>query len=58
MGMASRGLKPIAEIQYLDYVYYALAPLTDDLASLRWRSNNLQASPTIIRTRGPTPSGR
>lgn len=52
MGMASRGLKPIAEIQYLDYVYYALAPLTDDLASLRWRSNNLQASPTIIRTRG------
>lgn len=52
MGMASRGLKPIAEIQYLDYVYYALAPLTDDLACLRWRSNNLQASPVIIRTRG------
>lgn len=52
MGMASRGLKPIAEIQYLDYVYYALAPLTDDLATLRWRSNNLQASPVIIRTRG------
>ncbi|MDG2451089.1 MAG: transketolase C-terminal domain-containing protein, partial [Saprospiraceae bacterium] len=47
-----RGLRPIAEIQYLDYIYYGLTPLTDDLATLRYRSNNIQASPVIIRTRG------
>ena len=52
IGMAMRGLRPIAEIQYLDYLIYGLAPLTDDLATLRYRSNNLQMAPAIIRTRG------
>ncbi|MBT8232141.1 MAG: transketolase, partial [Bacteroidia bacterium] len=52
IGMAMRGLRPIAEIQYLDYLIYGLAPLTDDLATLRYRSNNLQMAPAIIRSRG------
>ncbi len=52
IGMAMRGLRPIAEIQYLDYLVYALAPLTDDLACLRYRSNGIQQAPCIIRTRG------
>ncbi|MEY3368735.1 MAG: hypothetical protein RI973_1890 [Bacteroidota bacterium] len=52
IGMAMRGLRPIAEIQYLDYLIYGLEPLTDDLATLRYRSDNLQRSPAIIRTRG------
>ncbi|RMF01466.1 MAG: transketolase [Bacteroidetes bacterium] len=52
IGMAMRGLRPIAEIQYLDYLIYAFSPLSDDLATLRWRSNGLQAAPVIIRTRG------
>ncbi|MEM6963969.1 MAG: thiamine pyrophosphate-dependent enzyme, partial [Bacteroidota bacterium] len=52
IGMAMRGLRPIAEIQYLDYLIYGLEPLTDDLATLRWRSDNLQQAPAIIRTRG------
>jgi len=52
IGMAMRGLRPIAEIQYLDYLLYGLAPLSDDLATLRWRSNNQQAAPAIIRSRG------
>ncbi|MFM8374020.1 MAG: transketolase, partial [Bacteroidota bacterium] len=52
IGMAIRGLRPIAEIQYLDYLLYGLSPLSDDLCTLRWRSNNLQAAPAIIRTRG------
>lgn len=52
IGMAMRGLRPIAEIQYLDYLIYGLPPLSDDLATLRWRSNNQQAAPAIIRTRG------
>ena len=52
IGMAMRGLRPIAEIQYLDYIPYALTPLMDDLASLRYRSNGQQKSPAIIRTRG------
>jgi pyruvate/2-oxoglutarate/acetoin dehydrogenase E1 component/TPP-dependent pyruvate/acetoin dehydrogenase alpha subunit len=52
IGMAMRGLRPIAEIQYLDYLLYALEPLSDDLATLRWRSNGLQKAPAIIRTRG------
>jgi len=50
--MAMRGLRPIAEIQYLDYLLYALEPLADDLATLRWRSNGQQKAPAIIRTRG------
>lgn len=52
IGMAMRGLRPIAEIQYLDYIHYALAPLADDLATLRYRTKGQQISPTIIRTRG------
>ncbi|WP_232830098.1 thiamine pyrophosphate-dependent enzyme [Lewinella sp. IMCC34191] len=52
MGMSMRGLRPIAEIQYLDYIYYALPILTDDVATLRWRTNGMQAAPLIIRTRG------
>ncbi|MBI5916028.1 MAG: transketolase [Bacteroidetes bacterium] len=52
IGMAMRGLRPIAEIQYLDYLIYGLAPLTDDLATLRYRSNGQQQAPAIIRTRG------
>lgn len=52
IGMAMRGLRPIAEIQYLDYLIYALSPLSDDLATLRYRSNNIQKAPAIIRTRG------
>ncbi len=52
IGMAMRGLRPIAEIQYLDYLIYGLSPLSDDLCTLRWRSNNQQIAPSIIRTRG------
>ncbi len=52
IGMAMRGLRPIGEIQYLDYLVYALPALTDDLATLRWRTNGQQIAPTIIRTRG------
>lgn len=52
IGMAMRGLRPIAEIQYLDYLLYALEPLSDDLATLRYRSNGIQHAPAIIRTRG------
>lgn len=52
IGMAMRGFRPIAEIQYLDYLVYGFSALTDDLASLRYRSNGLQSAPAIIRTRG------
>ncbi|MEL7121649.1 MAG: thiamine pyrophosphate-dependent enzyme [Bacteroidota bacterium] len=52
IGMSMRGLRPIAEIQYLDYLIYGLEPLTDDVASLRYRSNGLQQAPLLIRTRG------
>jgi pyruvate/2-oxoglutarate/acetoin dehydrogenase E1 component/TPP-dependent pyruvate/acetoin dehydrogenase alpha subunit len=52
IGAAMRGLRPIAEIQYLDYILYALQILSDDLATLRWRSAGGQAAPVIIRTRG------
>ena len=52
IGLAMRGLRPIAEIQYLDYLLYGLSPLSDDLCTLRWRSNNQQVAPAIIRTRG------
>jgi pyruvate/2-oxoglutarate/acetoin dehydrogenase E1 component/TPP-dependent pyruvate/acetoin dehydrogenase alpha subunit len=51
-GLAMRGLRPIAEIQYLDYLMYGLQTLTDDIATLHYRSNGLQSSPVIIRTRG------
>lgn len=52
IGMAMRGLRPIAEVQYLDYLVYALPALTDDLATLRYRTNGKQTAPAIIRTRG------
>ncbi len=52
IGMAMRGLRPIVEIQYFDYVYYTLATLTDDLASLRYRTAGGQKAPLIVRTRG------
>ncbi|MDG1101309.1 MAG: thiamine pyrophosphate-dependent enzyme [Saprospiraceae bacterium] len=52
IGTAQRGLRPIAEIQYLDYLIYGLSPLMDDLCSLRYRSGGIQQSPAIIRTRG------
>lgn len=52
IGMAMRGLRPIAEIQYLDYVLYALQIMSDDLATLHWRTAGGQKAPVIIRTRG------
>ncbi len=51
-GLAMRGLRPIAEIQYLDYLMYGLQTLSDDIATLHYRSNGSQSSPVIIRTRG------
>jgi len=52
IGMAMRGLRPIAEVQYLDYILYCLQILSDDLATLRWRTKGLQKAPVIVRTRG------
>ena len=52
IGMAMRGLRPIAEIQYLDYILYAVQILSDDLATLRYRSHGKQKAPLIVRTRG------
>ena len=52
IGMAFRGLRPIAEIQYLDYVLYALQLMSDDLATLHYRTRGKQRAPLIIRTRG------
>lgn len=52
IGLAMRGLRPIAEIQYLDYVMYALQIMSDDLATLRYRTNGMQKAPLIVRTRG------
>jgi len=52
IGMAMRGLRPIAEIQYLDYILYALQVLSDDLATLFWRTRGGQRAPVIVRTRG------
>ncbi len=52
IGMALRGLRPIAEIQYVDYVLYAIQTLSDDLASLLYRTAGRQKAPLIIRTRG------
>lgn len=52
LGSAMRGFRPIAEIQYLDYLAYAFSVLSDDLATLRYRSNGIQRAPVIIRTRG------
>lgn len=52
IGMAMRGLRPIAEIQYLDYLLYALQIMSDDLATLQYRTKGGQKAPLIIRTRG------
>lgn len=52
IGLALRGLRPIAEIQYLDYMLYALQIMSDDLATLHWRSHGRQKAPVIVRTRG------
>lgn len=52
IGLAARGLRPIAEIQYLDYLLYALPVLSDDLASLSYRTKGGQKAPVIVRTRG------
>ena len=52
IGMAMRGLRPIAEIQYLDYLLYALQIMSDDLATLQWRTKGGAKAPIIIRTRG------
>ena len=52
LGMALRGLRPIAEIQYLDYIFYAMPTLTDDVATMRYRSVGRQKAPIIVRTRG------
>jgi pyruvate/2-oxoglutarate/acetoin dehydrogenase E1 component len=52
IGMAMRGLRPIAEIQYLDYLMYALQIISDDLATLQYRTLGKQKAPLIIRTRG------
>jgi len=52
IGLALRGLRPICEIQYLDYFLYALQTSADDLATLRWRTAGAQKAPVIIRTRG------
>ncbi len=52
IGLAMRGFRPIAEIQYLDYLVYGMAPLTDDLATLSYRTKGIQKAPAIIRTRG------
>jgi pyruvate/2-oxoglutarate/acetoin dehydrogenase E1 component/TPP-dependent pyruvate/acetoin dehydrogenase alpha subunit len=52
IGMSMRGLKTIAEIQYIDYLLYGLQPLSDDLATLRYRSGGIQQAPAVIRTRG------
>lgn len=52
IGMAMRGLRPIAEIQYLDYLLYGLQPLSDDVATLQYRTRGGQKCPLIVRTRG------
>lgn len=52
IGMAMRGLRPIAEIQYLDYLLYALQIMSDDLATLQYRTFGKQKAPLIVRTRG------
>ncbi len=52
IGLAMRGLRPIAEIQYLDYFIYALQTLSDDLATLHYRTKGGQKAPLIVRTRG------
>jgi pyruvate/2-oxoglutarate/acetoin dehydrogenase E1 component/TPP-dependent pyruvate/acetoin dehydrogenase alpha subunit len=52
IGLALRGLRPVAEIQYLDYLLYGLQPMSDDLATVQWRTKGGQKAPLIVRTRG------
>ena len=52
IGLALRGLRPIAEIQYIDYLLYGLQPLSDDVATTHYRTRGIQSCPVIIRTRG------
>ncbi|MBS1630645.1 MAG: transketolase [Bacteroidetes bacterium] len=52
LGMAMRGLRPIAEIQYLDYLLYGLQPLSDDVSTMQYRTRGGQKCPLIVRTRG------
>ena len=52
IGAAMRGLRPIAEIQYLDYLLYALEPMSDDIATMQYRTKGGQKTPIVIRTRG------
>lgn len=52
IGMSMRGLRPIAEIQYLDYILYCLQIMSDDLATVRYRTKGKQKAPLIVRTRG------
>jgi pyruvate/2-oxoglutarate/acetoin dehydrogenase E1 component len=52
IGLAMRGLRPLAEIQYLDYLPYALQIMSDDLATVQWRTRGGQKAPVIVRTRG------
>ncbi|WP_420632015.1 alpha-ketoacid dehydrogenase subunit alpha/beta [Candidatus Leptofilum sp.] len=52
IGLALRGLRPLAEIQYLDYLPYALQIMSDDLATIQWRTRGGQKAPVIVRTRG------
>lgn len=52
IGLAMRGFRPIAEIQYLDYLIYGLQPMVDDIATLHYRSRGRQVCPVIVRTRG------
>ncbi len=52
IGLALRGLRPIAEIQYLDYLLYGLQPLSDDVATTHFRTSGQQSCPLIVRTRG------
>jgi len=51
-GLSLRGIRPITEIQYLDYLLYALQPLSDDVATLHYRTKGIQKAPMIVRTRG------
>jgi len=52
LGLALRGMRPVAEIQYFDYLLYALQTMSDDLATIRWRTKSGQMAPLIISTRG------